>query len=159
MGPNGPGGLFRPQTYGTARCSHGRRALAPSIFRLFVFTIPPPIRFQHLIFDLGGVIINLDYAAPVAAFAALNDAPGAVLGFNQQAQAPLFDALETGHLADGDFRLALRRAHAIGPAVADAAIDAAWNAKIERQVAACKRGEAALYDAEDAKAEAARIGP
>ena len=90
--------------------------------------IPPPVRFQHLIFDLGGVIINLDYTAPIAAFAALSEAPGAVLAFNQQAQAPLFDALETGQLTDADFRTALRRTYAIGAAVPDGTIDAAWNA-------------------------------
>lgn len=92
-----------------------------------MLAVPPPRRYQHLLFDLGGVLLNLDYAAPRAAFAALSDR-AAVLGFSQQAQTPLFDALETGQLTDADFRTALRQTYAIGPTVPDAALDAAWNA-------------------------------
>lgn len=38
-------------------------------------------------------------------------------------------------------------------------IEAAWNAEIERRVAAHERGEGKLYDAADVMAEAARIVP
>ena len=38
-------------------------------------------------------------------------------------------------------------------------IEAAWNAEIERRVAAHERGEGKLYDAADVMAEAARIAP
>ncbi len=73
------------------------------------------------------MFINLDYAAPIAAFAALSGS-GPPLGFTQQAQTPLFDAFETGALTPADFRAALRRAYALDEAASDAALDAAWNA-------------------------------
>ena len=38
-------------------------------------------------------------------------------------------------------------------------IEAAWNAEIERRVAAHERGEGKLHDAEDVLTEAARIAP
>ena len=38
-------------------------------------------------------------------------------------------------------------------------IEGAWNAEIERRVAAHERGEGKLYDAADVMAEAARIVP
>jgi putative addiction module component (TIGR02574 family) len=38
-------------------------------------------------------------------------------------------------------------------------IEAAWNAEIERRVAAHERGEGRLYDAADVMAEASRIAP
>ncbi len=96
-------------------------------FRTRLSAVPLPRRYQNLIFDLGGVLINLDYAAPVAAFAALSG-KAEPLAFTQQAQAPLFDALETGQLTDADFRTALRRMYDLQPTAADAALDAAWNA-------------------------------
>ena len=40
-----------------------------------------------------------------------------------------------------------------------AEIEGAWNAEIERRVAAHERGEGKLYDIEDDMAEAARIAP
>ncbi len=92
-----------------------------------MFLLPPPHRFHALIFDLGGVLINLDYTAPIAAFAALSKST-APLGFTQQAQAPLFDALETGHLTDAEFRAALRRTYEVPAEVPNTALDAAWNA-------------------------------
>ncbi|MBC7449070.1 MAG: HAD family phosphatase [Hymenobacteraceae bacterium] len=92
-----------------------------------LFVIPPPHRYQHLIFDLGGVLINLDYAAPIAAFAALSGS-SEPLAFTQQGQAPLFDALETGQLPDANFRAALRRTYALPAKATDTALDAAWNA-------------------------------
>ena len=89
--------------------------------------VPPPRRYHTLIFDLGGVFINLDYAAPLTAFAALSG-PDDTLGFTQQAQTPLFDAFETGELTPAGFRAELRRTYALPTGVTDAALDAAWNA-------------------------------
>ena len=73
------------------------------------------------------MLINLDYAAPIAAFAALSNRQ-APLAFTQREQAPLFDALETGQLPDAAFRAALRRTYAIAKEVPDTALDDAWNA-------------------------------
>ena len=89
--------------------------------------LPPPGTLRNLIFDLGGVLLNIDYQRPIAAFRRLSTA-AAPLAFNQQAQAPLFDALEIGALSDADFRLDLREAYQIPAVVPDAALDAAWNA-------------------------------
>jgi glucose-1-phosphatase len=118
-------GPFFPSLFRERPRSGG--AGADGIFPNSVFDIPPPRRFQHLIFDLGGVLINLDYAAPPAAFAALAGTTNSSLGFGQQAQTPLFDALETGHLAETDFRYALRQQYGLAASVPDAAIDRAWN--------------------------------
>lgn len=90
-------------------------------------SVPPPGRFRNLIFDLGGVLINLDYQRPIEAFRALSGL-AEELAFNQKAQAPLFDALEMGQLSAAAFRAELRRAYAIADAVPDEALDAAWNA-------------------------------
>lgn len=38
-------------------------------------------------------------------------------------------------------------------------VEDAWNAEIERRVAAHERGEGTLYDAEEVMVEAARIAP
>ncbi len=89
--------------------------------------LPSPSRYPNLIFDLGGVLINIDYDAPIRAFRALSGL-AEPLAFNQQAQAPVFDALETGQISNGEFRERLREMYAIGPTVSDEAMDAAWNA-------------------------------
>ena len=93
-----------------------------------MFLLPPPTHYPNLIFDLGGVLINLDYSASVTAFGALSHCPEP-LAFNQRAQAPLFDALETGHLGAAEFRAALRETYQI-TAAPDEALDAAWNAML-----------------------------
>ena len=97
------------------------------LFFASLIAVPPPHRYQSLIFDLGGVLINLDYPALKAAFAALSGS-AEPLAFTLQGQAPLFDALETGQLAVADFRAALRQTYALADQTPDAAIDAAWNA-------------------------------
>ena len=40
-----------------------------------------------------------------------------------------------------------------------AEVERAWNAEIERRIAAHERGEGKLHDAEDVKVEAARFAP
>jgi len=89
--------------------------------------IPSPGRFQNLIFDLGGVLLNIDYQRPIAAFQKLTSQPEP-LAFTQQQQSTLFDALETGQLSSADFRSALRRTYAIADAIPDEELDTAWNA-------------------------------
>ena len=126
MGPDGPL-TAHSGCKPTAGCAvFGAVGLLSLPARLSV--VPPPRRYHALIFDLGGVLINLDYAAPIAAFATLTGSLGDQLGFTQQAQAPLFDALETGQLSAANFRTALRRTYGLRAEVPDAALDAAWNA-------------------------------
>lgn len=81
---------------------------------------------KALIFDLGGVILDIDYSRCVAAFGALG-----ILNFDehysQAQQSHLFDGLETGKLSPAEFRNWVRK---YTPAATDHEVDAAWNAMI-----------------------------
>lgn len=86
-----------------------------------------PTNFNAIIFDLGGVILNIDYHRTISAFKALGMSDFD-RHFTQLKQEQLFDLYETGHIADADFRQGLRP-H-LHPDVTDAQIDAAWNAML-----------------------------
>ncbi|WP_310393851.1 HAD family phosphatase [Hymenobacter sp.] len=81
----------------------------------------------HLLFDFGGVIIDIDYAATPAALRRLNRV-GSTIAFTQAQQAELFDRFETGHLSPAEFRAGLRAAYDLD--ADDAALDAAWHAML-----------------------------
>jgi FMN phosphatase YigB (HAD superfamily) len=81
----------------------------------------------NLLFDFGGVIINIDYQLTVEAMRKLSRA-GSTIEFNQQSQSELFDLLETGRLTMQAFREGLRRHYALE--ATDEALDAAWNAML-----------------------------
>ena len=81
----------------------------------------------HLLFDFGGVIIDIDYARTPAAFRGLSRA-GSTPVFTQAHQAELFDRFETGHLSPADFRAGLRAAYDLD--ATDAELDAAWHAML-----------------------------
>lgn len=76
---------------------------------------------KHIIFDLGGVILNIDYNRPIEAFKAL----GIQTQYSKAQQLDLFDKLETGHLSGEEFLLELQR-HAT-PGTTTEQIKAAWN--------------------------------
>lgn len=78
---------------------------------------------KNIIFDLGGVILNIDYQAPARAFEALGFA-GFEQIYSQQQQTDLFDRLETGKADQTDFRAWIRK-NAPVP-LTDAQIDQAW---------------------------------
>lgn len=80
---------------------------------------------KNIIFDLGGVIINLRFQLTHDAFRKLSQ-NGQELAFTQAQQSELFDAYETGRITDAAFREGLRRHYAIE--ATDAEIDEAWNA-------------------------------
>jgi HAD superfamily hydrolase (TIGR01509 family) len=84
-----------------------------------------PTRLPHLLFDFGGVIINIDYQLTVEAVRRLSRA-GQGAEFSQASQAELFDQLETGHLTPADFRAGLRQHYDLE--ATDAQLDDAWNA-------------------------------
>jgi len=86
-----------------------------------------PRDFHSIIFDLGGVILNIDYHRTTRAFKALG-MDDFERHFTQLKQQHLFDLYETGHISDADFRLGLRP-H-LRPDVTDAEIDDAWNAML-----------------------------
>ena len=81
----------------------------------------------HLLFDFGGVIIDIDYERTPAAFRHLSRA-GSIVEFNQARQATLFDEFETGQLSPTEFRVGLRATYDLD--ATDAEIDAAWHAML-----------------------------
>lgn len=82
---------------------------------------------KNIIFDLGGVILNIDYGLTLQAFKQLG-----ILDpesqFNQLKQTPLFDDFETGRISSNEFRAGLRSF--IPRKVSDVQIDDAWNAML-----------------------------
>jgi len=82
---------------------------------------------KHIIFDLGGVILNIDYKLTEQAFidAGIKDFP--VL-YSQLQQSDLFDRFETGLITREEFIGALQKA-ATTP-VSEAQVVNAWNAMI-----------------------------
>lgn len=82
---------------------------------------------KNIIFDLGGVILNLDYSRTQKAFEDLGVRN--ITGFFSQAkQSRLFDDFETDKSSPADFRNAIREN--TGITATDAEIDAAWNAML-----------------------------
>jgi len=84
-------------------------------------------RDQHvdaIIFDLGGVILNIDYHLPVQAFKALgiDDFSN---HFSQAAQSTLLDDYETGRISSEAFIEEV--AKFVKPGTTEAQIRAAWN--------------------------------
>lgn len=79
---------------------------------------------KNIIFDLGGVIINIRYQNALEALQKLSSSHQAI-AFTQQQQSQLFDDYETGRISDGEFRQGLRQHYQIQ--ASDEQIDAAWN--------------------------------
>lgn len=85
------------------------------------------VAINNIIFDLGGVIINLAYERTRLAFLELG-LTGYDSIFSKAQQLQFFDALDKGKLSPEDFRSEIRK-HIAHP-VSDAQIDAAWNAML-----------------------------
>ncbi|MFW7381257.1 MAG: HAD family hydrolase [Oligoflexus sp.] len=79
-----------------------------------------------IIFDFGGVLLNLDFQATINAFHRLM---GQSIQYNQLQQEDFFDQLERGSISATDFRQRMRQA-AGGVDITDAMIDDAWNAML-----------------------------
>lgn len=82
---------------------------------------------RNIIFDLGGVIIDLDMHATAHAFRALG-MQDFDLHYTQAKQSGLFDAFDKGEISAQQFRDGLRP-H-LPPGTSDAMIDQAWNAML-----------------------------
>lgn len=80
---------------------------------------------KNIIFDLGGVIINLCFQDSLDAFQKLSKSQK-IIEFTQRKQSTLFDDYETGRLTDARFREGLRQHYEIE--ATDEQIDEAWNA-------------------------------
>lgn len=84
-------------------------------------------KIKNIIFDLGGVIINLDMAATRNAFIGLGIKNFDSI-YSQAVQSGIFDQFDKGQITPHEFRNELRK-HIPGT-VTDAQIDAAWNAML-----------------------------
>lgn len=82
---------------------------------------------KNVIFDLGGVIINIDMPLTFKAFAQL--APNKdIPNYTYNYQAPIFKQYEVGAISSAEFRDGLR--DLIGEPLTDTQIDDAWNAML-----------------------------
>jgi glucose-1-phosphatase len=79
---------------------------------------------RNIVFDFGGVILNISHKELEDAFRSLGVNNFERL-FNQAQQSDLFGKFETGSLSDNEFRQALR--DLTGLNVSDSVLDEAWN--------------------------------
>ena len=82
---------------------------------------------KNIIFDFGGVILNIDYKLTEAAFTKLGVKNFAEI-YSQAIQNNLFDQLEKGLITPTDFRKEVRKF--ITREVSDLQIDEAWNSML-----------------------------
>src|SRR4051794_37372836 len=82
---------------------------------------------KNIIFDLGGVIINIDYKKTIAEFKRIGAFDFEIL-FTQHKQDSLFDDFDTGKISAIEFRNQLR--HKLDLPLKDEEIDNAWNAML-----------------------------
>jgi epoxide hydrolase-like predicted phosphatase len=84
-------------------------------------------KYKNIIFDLGGVLLNIDYTLAVKAFSKLGLA-GFDSFFSQAQQKQLFDLYEKGQISSPDFRNEIKT-HCKN-SITDQAINEAWNAML-----------------------------
>ncbi|HMK02853.1 MAG TPA: HAD family phosphatase [Ferruginibacter sp.] len=82
---------------------------------------------KNIIFDLGGVLLNIDFSKSVDAFEKLGIENFQHM-FSQTIADELFKSLETGDLGEADFYAAIKKRTKIG--VTNGEIADAWNALI-----------------------------
>ena len=83
---------------------------------------------KNIIFDLGNVLLNLDFDASIKAFQELGS-NGEILDHKNAYADPVFYNLEIGKITPEEFRIKVREI-LNNPNANDAQIDAAWNAMI-----------------------------
>lgn len=82
---------------------------------------------KNIIFDLGGVLLNIDYQASIDEFKSLGVRDFERF-YTQASQTHLFDRFDRGRISPAVFRDELRRLS--GLPLTDDAIDQAWNAML-----------------------------
>lgn len=82
------------------------------------------MEIKNIIFDLGGVILNIDYNKTIESFKSLG-IPGFELLFTQAKQEHLFDKYETGEIHSNDFLSGLKAK--MPSTVSKEDIQEAWN--------------------------------
>ena len=80
-----------------------------------------------ILFDLGGVILNLEYNRTIDAFKKIGKENFETL-YTQAQQNSIFDQFETGEISEEKFRNYIRSI--IGEHLSDEVIDDAWNAML-----------------------------
>src|ERR1041384_5970782 len=85
------------------------------------------VSIQNIIFDFGGVILNIDYKLTEQAFAKLGLKDFDRI-YSQATQQELFDVFEKGLMTAEQFREGIRK-HIDKP-VSDPEIDRAWNSML-----------------------------
>ncbi len=85
------------------------------------------VEFKNIIFDLGGVLLNLDVSKTHEAFSKLSGIKTVEI-YNMLAESSLFLDYEKGLLSDSDFRNEVSRALSIH--CSDEIFDNAWNAML-----------------------------
>lgn len=84
---------------------------------------------KNIIFDLGKVLLNLDFDASIKAFQKLGS-KGEILDHKNAYADPIFYNLETGKITPAEFRTGVRNL-LNNPTASDAEIDNAWYAMIK----------------------------
>jgi len=85
------------------------------------------MRIKNIIFDLGGVLLNIDYLATIKSFENLGITDFEKL-FSQANQIHLFDKLDTGLISPDEFRNEIRNISGLN--ISNQDIDNAWNAML-----------------------------
>ena len=88
-----------------------------------------PLNFKNILFDLGGVILDINVQATLKGFYDLGF-PAELMQFPQSMTTDLFFKYETGVLDTDQFRDAIRES--AGVEMSDGAFDEAWNAMLVR---------------------------
>ena len=81
---------------------------------------------NSIIFDLGGVLFDIDYKYTQQAFQKLGAINNFDAVYSQQKQAGIFDEFEKGNISPAQFREGLRKW--LPASIKDSQIDNAWNA-------------------------------
>ncbi|MBL7767159.1 MAG: HAD family phosphatase [Chitinophagaceae bacterium] len=95
----------------------------PSVYLIFA----PMQGIKHIIFDLGAVILNIDYHLTQKAFEDLGISDFG-MRYSKLQQSDLFDQLETGKIGEAEFIKAIQDISDIP--LSDLSILAAWNAML-----------------------------
>jgi glucose-1-phosphatase len=90
-------------------------------------SFPDFAKYKNIIFDLGGVILNIDYQLSIKAFQNLGIANFEMV-YSQAQQERLFDLYETGHISSEDFINGI--CGKCGLALEKEGVIAAWNAML-----------------------------
>jgi len=85
------------------------------------------LKFNAIIFDLGGVILNIDYSKTINAFNKLGVTNFDEL-YTQAKQNNVFDDFEIGKISDDEFRNYIRTVSKVD--LTNSQIDSAWNAML-----------------------------